>query len=72
MEQLTTTLKRLRDERRDAQQQVEKLDEAIKAIEGLGRRGGQPKRKLSAAARRRIAHAQKARWKKWRRQKRRS
>ena len=45
----------------------DKLDRAIAALSGTaGRRG---KRKLSAAARERIAAAQRARWAKFRRKK---
>lgn len=54
----------LRKERERAAQQVQRLDAAIAA---LGKRAGkiQRKRTLSAAARRRIAAAQRARWAKW-------
>jgi hypothetical protein len=65
-------LKNLRQERNDAQRHVEQLDQAISVLEGLGgdhagrRRGpGRPRkarRHLSAAARARIAAAQRARW----------
>jgi hypothetical protein len=76
MPNLTGTLSQLRDERRKAQMQVQKLDEAISVLERLlGRKGGRgaagtgPKRILSAAAKRRISQAQKARWAKFRQQK---
>jgi hypothetical protein len=75
MANLTGTLAQLRDERRKAQLQVEKLDEAIGVIERLlGRKGGHAggtgvKRILSPAAKRRISQAQKARWAKYRQQK---
>ena len=77
MANLTGTLTQLRDERRKAQLQVEKLDEAILVIEQLlGRKGGRAhaggtgvRRVLSAAAKRRISQAQKARWAKYRQQK---
>ncbi|HKW16342.1 MAG TPA: hypothetical protein VJO35_02415 [Terriglobales bacterium] len=69
MSNLNSALQQLRDERKQAQAQVEKLDQAISVIEGLsgrgttsratGRRGG---RRLSAEARRRISEAQRARW----------
>ena len=67
MAYLATALHQLRQERTLAQRQVEKLDEAINVIEGLvgGRstRGvSRPKLTLSAAARRKISQAQKARW----------
>jgi hypothetical protein len=72
MTNLAKTLTRLRQERREAERKVEKLDEVIGLLEGLLGRGGhgrmasRAKRSLSPAARRRIAQAQKARWKKWR------
>ena len=74
MANLTGTLSQLREQRRMAQRQVEKLDEAIAAIEGLVGKGGSSgaprKRVLSAAGRRRIALAQKARWAKFKAQQR--
>jgi hypothetical protein len=60
-----------------AQRKVEQLDEALKALGGLGgvRAGvgrlaraqmpGKRRRTMSAAARKRIAAAQRARWAKW-------
>jgi hypothetical protein len=73
MSNLNSALQQLRDERKQAQTQVEKLDQAIAVIEGLsgrtataratsstsGKRGG---RTLSAEARKRISDAQRARW----------
>ena len=78
MANLTGTLTQLRDERKKAQLQVQKLSEAISVIERLlGRKGGRAsaggtgvKRILSPAAKRRISQAQKARWAKFRQQKR--
>jgi len=48
-----------------------KLDKAIKALSGVvgGKRGGGGKRRLSAAARKRIADAQRARWAKFKKKK---
>ena len=76
MANLTGTLAQLRNERRQAQLQVEKLDEAILVIERLlGQRGKRTagragvRRVLSPAAKRRISQAQKARWAKFRAQK---
>ena len=44
----------------------DKLDRAIAALSGVGRSsGGSGRRKLSAAARERIAGAQRARWAKF-------
>jgi hypothetical protein len=69
MTNIAKAIVRLREERRDAQNQVQKLGEAISVLEkltrGPGSTGGGPhraKRILSAAGRRRISLAQKARW----------
>jgi hypothetical protein len=69
MTNLTNALQQLREERTQAQLHVEKLNEAISAIEGLvtktsstERKGARPIRTVSAAARRRMARAQRARW----------
>jgi hypothetical protein len=78
MTNITKALSRLREERREAQNQVQKLGEAIAVLEKLTRgqgssyAGGQrrAKRVLSAAGRRRISLAQKARWAKMRQTKR--
>ena len=77
MTNILSALSRLREERRDAQKQVQKLGEAISVLEKLTRsqgasyNGGQRrvKRVLSAAGRRRISLAQKARWAKMRQMK---
>src|ERR1700723_2989969 len=67
MGNLSSALQQLRAERRQVQLQVEKLDQAISVIEslkGLGtvRQVNQPMRIISAASRRKMARAQKARW----------
>jgi phage major head subunit gpT-like protein len=67
MTNLTNTLQQLRAEHSRAQLEVEKLGQAISAIEslngsGASRNGNQPKRIISAASRRKMALAQKARW----------
>jgi hypothetical protein len=70
MTNLTNALQQLREERNQAQLQIEKLDGAIAAIEGLvkgnsstlARRSTRAGRVVSAAARRRMARAQRARW----------
>ena len=67
MSNLNNALQELRTERSRAQLHVEKLDQAISVIESLngsGRSGNvtQPKRIISAASRRKMALAQKARW----------
>jgi len=77
MPNLTNALQQLRKERERAQSQVEKLGSAISVLEDLvgesgsgavrtSSRGG---RVVSAAARRRMAVAQRARWAKVRAQK---
>ncbi len=74
MTNISKALARLREDRRDAQKEVEKLAEAISVLEKLTRGGGgsyasgqgRAKRVLSAAGRRRISLAQKARWAKLR------
>ena len=71
MTNIAKAIDRLREERRDAQNQVQKLGEAISVLERLTRGASSPtrgtsapraKRVLSAAGRRRISLAQKARW----------
>ncbi len=72
MANFVKVLRNLQQERNHAQQEVERLDQAISVIEGLsgdhaGRRRGpgrprKARRHLSAAARARIAAAQRARW----------
>ena len=68
MPNLSKTVNELRSERNRLAKELDQLDEAISVLSGLGkggggRRGG--KRRLSTAARKRIADAQKARWAKW-------
>ncbi len=68
MSNITQALARLRQDRKQAQQQVQKLTLAITVLEKIGSNGsyggrtGRVKRVLSAAGRRRISLAQKARW----------
>jgi hypothetical protein len=76
MANLNRALNELRQERNRAEREVERLDEAISVVQGLvgrnhlggnarpGRtaRMGRPHRKMSAAGRRKIAAAQRARW----------
>jgi len=74
MTNIAKALARLREEHREAQNHVQKLREAISVLEKLSRGMGvtsgagayRPKRVLSAAGRRRISLAQKARWAKLR------
>jgi hypothetical protein len=67
MANLNNALQELRAERSRAQLHVEKLDQAISVIESLNGSGTsgsatQPKRIITAASRRKMALAQKARW----------
>jgi phage major head subunit gpT-like protein len=67
MANLTNALQQLRAERSRAQSEVEKLDQAISVIEslngsGASRKANRPTRIVSAASRRKMAQAQKARW----------
>jgi hypothetical protein len=67
MGNLTNALQQLRAERREAQSHVEKLDKAISVIASLNgsvttQQPSQPIRVISAASRRKMALAQKARW----------
>ena len=76
MANLDNALQQLREERSQSQLQIKKLDSAISVLEGLVgenrsrviRNGAQPNRVISAAARRRMAQAQRARWAKVRKQ----
>jgi hypothetical protein len=73
MSNLAKVVVQLRQQRAEAQKQVEQLDQALAArsIDGLRSPGrnsravGGKGRTMSAAARRRIAAAQRARWAKW-------
>jgi hypothetical protein len=73
MANLENALQQLRAERQEAQSHVEKLDHAISVIESLGGseksvKANSPKRVISAASRRKMALAQKARWMRVRKQ----
>jgi len=70
---LINVVDQLRKERQNVQQQVQRLDDVISALEGFGgrnrfRSGHSGPRHMSAAARSRIAATQKARWARWHRQ----
>jgi hypothetical protein len=72
MVDLAQVIKGLRAARGRAQKEVARLEKAIAALGRLGRSPGrQPakRRKLTAAARKKISQAQKARWAKLRQQK---
>jgi hypothetical protein len=65
-------LRDLQQQRQRAQAELNRLESAIAALEGgTGRARGRAKgrggpRQMSAAARKRIAEAQRARWERWR------
>ena len=61
MANLPGVVQQLRKERDHAARTVERLDAALAALDGVGRKAGS-RRHLSAAARARIAAAQRARW----------
>src|ERR1700679_61630 len=69
MSNLDNALRELREKRSHAQVEIERLDQLISGIESLNGAGAaasdytvQPKRIISAASRRKMATAQKARW----------
>jgi hypothetical protein len=67
MGNLTGALQQLRAERKQAQSRVESIDQAISVIESLSGSGTvqqahQAGRIISAASRRKMAQAQRARW----------
>jgi phytoene dehydrogenase-like protein len=67
MGNLTSALQQLREERKQAQARVESIDQAISVIESLNgtrtvKQAIQPTRVISAASRRKMARAQRARW----------
>jgi hypothetical protein len=67
MGNLESAIQQIREERKQAQSRVEKLDEAILVIESLNgsrvsRKSGRPTRIVSSVSRRRMAKAQRARW----------
>ncbi len=74
MANLAEMVKNLREERSRTAKQLRRLSKAIvvvgklagrKGLELVQTRSRRPRRKLSAAARRKIAAAQRARWAKW-------
>jgi hypothetical protein len=72
MSNLSQVLVGLQRERKRMQDEIRSLDGAIGALKGLttrGNGGGLGRPRLSLAARRRIAAAQRARWAKVRQQK---
>jgi hypothetical protein len=71
MANLSAVVQQLKKERANAQGVVARLDAALKALGhlGSGNFSSRPRRKMSAAGRKRIAAAQRARWAKVRKQK---
>jgi hypothetical protein len=72
MSHLSRVVNQLCTERKKVQQELSRLDAAINALQGLSPRRGtsrtsslRPRRTLSAAARGKIAAAQRARWAAW-------
>jgi len=57
-------IQQLKQARHDAAREVEQIDAAIAALDGTGH--AKPRRKMSAAARKRIGNAQRLRWAKLR------
>jgi hypothetical protein len=72
MSNLQNALHELREKRQKAQIEIEKLDQIISGIESLDGTGvhepSRPTRIISAASRRKMALAQKARWASMRKQ----
>jgi hypothetical protein len=71
---LATVVGQLKKERERARKEVEGLDTALKVLGSLGgvsrrlgggQTAGKKRKPMSAAARKRIAAAQRARWAKW-------
>ena len=62
MSNLKNVLQQVRDERKQAELRVERLDEVIRGLAGLNSSAPSRSRIMSASARRRISLAQKARW----------
>jgi hypothetical protein len=76
---LANVVQQLRKERDQARRRIEQLDGALKVLGSLGglqgrvgraQAAGKKRRTMSAAARKRIAVAQRARWAKWKAAKR--
>ncbi len=78
MTNLTGVVRQLQKERQRVHGEMERLNAALAALGSLGGLGGKSKgsgapkarRSMSAAARKTIAAAQRARWAKWRKDKR--
>lgn len=62
MANMSGVVQQLKKERERAQRQVQCIDEALAALESLSSNGSSRQHKMSAAGRRKISLAQKARW----------
>jgi len=62
MRNLSVLVQQLRRERERAQKEVQRIDSALAALGSLSSNGSSRQHTMSAAARRRISLAQKARW----------
>jgi hypothetical protein len=69
MANLNAALSQLREQKKRTQGEIDRLDQAIRVLESLGKGNGRSgmglmraRPRISAAGRRRIALAQKARW----------
>ncbi len=73
MPNLDKVVKSLVSEQKSLQSKLSQVEAAISALRGMSQNGrsvgARPKRVLSVAARRRIAAAQRARWAKYKQQK---
>jgi hypothetical protein len=71
MANLSAVVQQLKQERAQAQHVVKRLDAALKALKhlGTGNSISRPRRRMSGAARRKIAAAPRVRWAKVKRQK---
>ena len=73
MPNLDKVVKSLISEQKNLQSKLSQVEAAISALRGMSQNGrsagARPKRVLSVAARRRIAAAQRARWAKYKQQK---
>lgn len=62
MENLSVVVQELKRERERAQNEVQRIDSALAALGSLSSNGSSRHHSMSAAARKRISLAQKARW----------
>lgn len=69
MANINAVVSSLQRQRKDTENRIDELDNAIRLLSGIGGgrgRGWGGARHISGAARQRIAAGQKARWAKWR------